>query len=196
MLKKSDIANIFSVGLKLFLITAVSAVILAIINNITEPIILANNNKKQNESMQKVLQNASKFEQTDMSSLALVELPCAVTSVYKGFDEDGKEVGFAAMVSSAGYGGEISLAVGIDNELTVTGIDVISHSETPGLGAKCVNEEFKDQFIDKKIDIQVVKSGAKENQIDAITSATITSKAVTNGVNTAITAVKLIKEAE
>lgn len=196
MFKKSDILNILSVGLKLFLITAISAIILAVVNHITKPMIEVNTNKRQNESMQKVLQVASSFKEADISALALVDFPCTITGVYNGYDADGNAAGFAVMVSSGGYGGDVSLAVGIDNELKVTGIDVISHSETPGLGAKCVNDEFKGQFVGKSTDIEVVKSGAKDNQIDAITSATITSKAVANGVNTAISAVKLIKEAE
>lgn len=196
MLKKKDITNIFSVGLKLFLITAISAMILAFTNSITEPIIIKNAEKKQVEAMKKVLSEAVSFEKADMSALALVELQCAVTDIYKGINEDGLDEGYAVMVSSGGYGGEISLAVGIDSELKVTGLDVISHSETPGLGAKCVSDAFKNQFINKSVGIEAVKNGAKDNQIDAITSATITSKAVTNGVNTAITAVNLIKEAE
>lgn len=196
MLKKKDITDIFSVGLKLFLITAISAMTLAFTNSITEPIIIKNAEKKQVESMKKVLSEAVSFEKADISALALVELQCAVTDIYKGINEDGKEEGYAVMISSGGYGGEISLAVGIDNELKITGVDVISHSETPGLGAKCVSDAFKNQFVNKGIGVEAVKNGAKDNQIDAITSATITSKAVTNGVNTAITAVNLIKEAE
>ena len=196
MLKKKDLLNIFSVGLKLFLITSISAVTLAVINYITEPIILANNEERQNESMRMVLSDAEQFKKEDMSSLALVDFAAAVTNVYKGIDADGNDVGYAVMVSSYGYGGEISLAVGIDNELKVTGVDVISHSETPGLGAKCKNDSFKNQFVGKTNGIEVSKSRAKDNEIDAITSATITSKAVTNGVNTALTAVNIIKEAE
>lgn len=196
MLKKKDLSNIFGVGLKLFLITAISAMTLAFTNSITEPVIRKNAEKKQEESMKKVLSEAVSFEKSDMSALALVDLQCAVTDVYKGINEAGKEAGYAVMVSSGGYGGEITLAVGIDSELKVTGVDVISHSETPGLGAKCVSDVFKNQFINKGIGVEAVKNGAKDNQIDAITSATITSKAVTNGVNTAITAVNLIKEAK
>ena len=196
MLKKNDLSNIFGVGLKLFLITAISAMTLAFTNSITEPVIRKNAEKKQEESMKKVLSEAVSFEKSDMSALALVDLQCAVTDVYKGINEAGSEEGYAVMVSSGGYGGEISLAVGIDSELQVTGVDVISHSETPGLGANCVSDAFRNQFINKGMGVEVVKNGAKDNQIDAITSATITSKAVTNGVNTAIAAVNLIKEAK
>ena len=132
----------------------------------------------------------------DMSALELVELPCAVTSVYNAVDSKDKTIGYAVMVSTGGYGGEILLTVGIDSDLKVTGIDVISHSETPGLGEKCTKSEFKEQFKDKEIGVKVVKKGAQGNQVDAISSATITSKAVTKGVDTALAAVKIIKEAE
>lgn len=196
MLKKSDILNIFAVGLKLFLITAVSAAILAVVNYITEPVIANNNLKKQNASMQRVLSDAVSFNKADMSPLATAELACSVTGVYEGIDENGENIGYAVMVSSGGYGGDISLSVGVDNELNITGVDVISHSETPGLGAKCTTDLFKNQFVGKTVGVETVKNGASDNEIDAITSATITSKAVTKGVNSALTAVRIIKEAE
>lgn len=196
MLKKSDILNIFAVGLKLFLITAVSAAILAVVNYITEPIIAKNNLKKQNDSMKMVLSDAVSFEKADMSPLATVELACCVTDVYEGIDANGENIGYAVMVSSGGYGGDVSLSVGVDNELNITGVDVVSHSETPGLGAKCTTDSFKNQFVGKTLGVEAVKNGASDNEIDAITSATITSKAVTKGVNSALTAVKIIKEAE
>lgn len=196
MLKINDFKDILSVGLKLFLITSISALVLAVVNNITAPIIEKNTIEKQEIAMKSVISGAVRFESADMSALALAELPCAVTSVYNAVDSKDKTIGYAVMVSTGGYGGEILLTVGIDSELKVTGIDVISHSETPGLGAKCVSDAFRNQFINKSIGVETVKNGATDNQIDAITSATITSKAVTNGVNTAITAVNIIKEAE
>lgn len=196
MLKKSDVINIFAVGLKLFAITAASAAILAVVNYITEPIIAQNNQKKQNESMQSVLSEAVRFEKADMSPLSTVELTCTVTGVYEGINESGENVGYAVTVLSGGYGGDISLSVGVDNELKITGVDVVEHSETPGLGAKCTTDLFKNQFVGKIIGMEVVKNGAEGNEVDTITSATITSRAVTKGVNSALTAVKLIKEAE
>ena len=165
--------------------------ILAVLNDVTAPIIAQNTAKKQEESMRKVLEQAENFEY-----LTILDFNGAVGEIYRGLNSDGQAIGYAVMTSSNGYGGEISLAVGIDDELKVTGVDVISHSETPGLGANCTNNEFKNQFISKTIGVEVVKTGAKDNQIDAITSATITSKAVTSGVNTAISAVKMVKEAE
>lgn len=196
MLKIKDFKDILSVGLKLFLITAISAFVLAVVNNITAPIIERNTIEKQELAMKSVISDAVRFESADMSALALIELPCAVTNVYNAVNSQDKTIGYAVIVSTGGYGGEILLTVGIDNELKVTGIDVISHSETPGLGEKCTKAQFKDQFKGKEIGIEVVKNGASGNQVDAISSATITSKAVTMGVDTAISAAKIIKEAE
>ena len=86
------------------------------------------------------------------------------------------------------------MIVGVDNDLKVTGVEIISQSETAGLGAKCTEDGFKAQFVGKTENIAVTKNGAKDNEIDAITSATITSKAVTKGVNDAISVVKEAKE--
>lgn len=196
MLNIKDVKNIISVGLKLFLITAISACVLAVVNSITAPIIEKNTIEKQELAMKSVVENAVRFEKADMSALALVDLQCGVTDVYNAVDSDDNTIGYAVMVSTGGYGGEILLTVGMDADLKVTGIDIISHSETPGLGENCTKSQFKEQFNGKEIGIAVVKNGASGNQIDAISSATITSKAVTNGVNSAITAVNIIKEAE
>ncbi len=193
MLKKSDILNILSLGLKLFLITSVSALVLAVINYITAPVIEKNTIEKQEIAMKSVITKAVRFEKADMSALPLVELPCAINSVYNAVDSHDATIGHAVMVSSNGYGGEILLTVGIDNDLKVTGIDIISHSETPGLGAKCTDDEFKSQFAGKSGEIAVVKKDARENEIDAISSATITSRTVTNCVNSALAAVSIIE---
>lgn len=179
MLKSSDIREILKIGIILFLITAVSAGVLAAVNSVTAPIIEANAEKKQNEAMAKVLPEAEGFD--------LIETEAntgSVTAVYSG-----AEAGYVVMCEPNGYGGAISMAVGIKPDGTVNGIDIISQSETAGLGANCVNEEFKAQFAGKTAGITVSKNGAKDNQIDAISSATITSKAVTKGVNDAIEAV-------
>ena len=90
--------------------------------------------------------------------------------------------------TSEGYGGNIQISVGILNDGTVTGVEMLSISETAGLGMNANTPEFKNQFADKKVDgFVVTKTGAaSDNEIDAISGATITSKAVTNAVNTAI----------
>ncbi len=188
MLKREDLKEILRVGVILFAITALSALVLATVNSVTAPVIAANNEKKQAEAMGVVMSLATEFEQiqnepTDDKYFG---------NVYKAKNEAGEVIGYVALVSPNGYGGEISMVVGVNPDLTVSGIDVISHSETAGLGAKCDTEEFKAQFAGKTQGVEVIKNGASENSIDAISSATITSKAVTSGVNAALETVKLI----
>lgn len=99
-------------------------------------------------------------------------------------DTSGTELGKAYIVSAKGYGGDVTLSVGIDTEGVVTGMDVITMNETAGLGANCTKPEFKEQFKGKTGELSVTKSGnAGEDEIDALSGATITSKAVTSAVN-------------
>jgi len=188
MLKREDLKEILRVGIILFLITALSALVLATVNSVTAPVIAQNNEKKQAAAMQIVMSDAKEFEQIKNEPFD----DKYFENVYKAKDESGEVIGYVALVSPNGYGGEISLVVGVNVDLTVSGIDVISHSETAGLGAKCDTDEFKSQFAGKTEGIEVVKNGGPENSIDAISSATITSKAVTQGVNFALETVKLI----
>ena len=182
MRKKGEAFEIIRVGLILFAITAIAAFVLAGVNKATAPVIQEQQEQKMQEAMKKVLPDATEFEKKEQ------ELPqeTCVTEIY------GSDAGFVVMASPKGYGGEISMVVGIDNNLTVTGISIISQGETAGLGAKCVDEEWQKQFVGKTENIEVSKNGSKGNQIDAISSATITSKAVTSGVNDSIDIVKAL----
>ena len=184
MHKGKELLEIIRVGLILFAITASAALVLAGVNEVTAPVIEKQEELKMQEAMTEVLpcENSDAFEEIDAE---LSENTC-VKQIYKNND------GYVVMASPKGYGGEISMAVGIDNDLTVTGISIISQSETAGLGAKSTEKEWQSQFVGKTENIEVAKNGAKGNQIDAISSATITSKAVTRGVNEAIAAVKEI----
>ena len=99
-------------------------------------------------------------------------------------DKSSNELGKAFIASGKGYGGDVTISVGIGTDGVITGIDIISMNETAGLGANCTRPEFKEQFKGKSGEIAVVKSGAsQENEIDALSGATITSKAVTSAVN-------------
>lgn len=182
--KKNVITEIVKVAVILFVITAVAAAILAGVNSITAPVIAENDRIAQENAMKQVLPDATSFEKLKYE----LDENSAVTEVYSS------DAGYAVKSAPKGYGGTISMIVGIDNDLKVTGIEIISQSETAGLGSKCTTSEFKEQFKGKTENIVVSKNAAKENEIDAISSATITSKAVTKGVNDAINAVKEAKE--
>ena len=102
------------------------------------------------------------------------------------YDEVGNTVGCAINVSALGFGGPIVIKVGFDVNGIVWNTKVLSQSETPGLGAKCVEPAFADQF--RMFDAQEKKLGVRKDggDIDAITASTITSRAYIKGIETAL----------
>ena len=101
-----------------------------------------------------------------------------VAAVYQAGDQ-----GYVVEVTPAGFGGTIDMVVGVKTDGTVSGVAIISMSETSGLGANASKDSFRSQFTGKSGELAVTKDGG---DIDALTGATITSRAVTRGVNTAL----------
>ena len=101
-----------------------------------------------------------------------------MAAVYQADDK-----GYVVEVTPSGFGGTIDMVVGVGTDGTVTGVSIISMSETSGLGANASKESFRSQFVGKSGVLAVSKDGG---EIDALTGATITSRAVTSGVNTAL----------
>lgn len=186
MANKNVVKEVFNVAIILFVITAVAAAVLASVNKVTAPVIAKNEKKAQFDAMHEVIPGATAFTSIEFKK----EENSSVTDVYES------DAGFAVKVAPNGYGGPISMIVGVDDDLKVAGVKIISQSETAGLGAKCTESEFQMQFRGKTENIAVSKNGAKDNEIDAISSATVTSKAVTKGVNDALAVIKTVKEAE
>ena len=178
MKKQSTVAYILRISLTLLLITGVVAALLAGVNMITAPIIAAANEAKTQEAINAVLPGGGKeVEFTDNTGL--------VTKVYAS------EAGYAVQVTPSGFDGEIDMMVGIDKDGKVLGISIISHTETAGLGAiaaadNAKGEAFRNQFIGMSGELAVSKDGG---EVDAITGATITSRAVTDGINAALSCV-------
>lgn len=175
-------------AIKLFVITAVVAALLAVVNMVTEPLIEANNEKTFNETMAQVLPEAEEFEEVDVE-ITPEDGAVTVDSVYAG-RSDGKVVGYVvAAVCSEGYGGDITVMTGINSDFTVNKAEVTEMDETPGLGAKAQGE-WIDQFQGLSEDIEVDKNGSAQtdNKVEAISGATITSRAVTKAVNESIKA--------
>ena len=101
---------------------------------------------------------------------------------------NGETVGYNITVTPKGYGGLIEMVVGISDEGRLTDIKILSHTETPGLGAKAADPAFSGQFHEKIVEKIVVTTTppAADNEIQAISGATITSEAVASGVNAAL----------
>lgn len=114
-----------------------------------------------------------------------------IDEVMQALDEEGSPLGYAFTVtSSEGYGGDIQFAMGVMDDGTVNGLSILSIEETAGLGMKADTEEFKSQFQNKNVEaFQYTKNGAETDQeIDAISGATITTNAMVNGVNAGLCA--------
>ena len=103
-------------------------------------------------------------------------------------------VGYAFTLSANGYGGAVKCVVGVEKGGKITAVEITDVSnETPGLGQNATKTSFTDQFKGKSAELSVVKSGAKENEVQAVTGATITSRAVTKSVNLALELYKQIE---
>ena len=171
--------NIIKLGVVLCLICAISTFALAAVNDLTAPVIAELTLKQENEARSAVLPGVTEFEQV-------------TDKLYKGI-KDGKIAGYAVNVNPSGYGGEMNMMVGLDENYQVTGVQIVKSSETPGLGSKAGEPKFLSQFMGKGADVTVVKGNAKaDNEVVAVSGATISSNAVTTGVTDAI---KLAKEA-
>ena len=169
------VAYVLRLAGTLFLITAIVAMALAAVNSVTAPAIEKLNYEKTQAAIEAVLPGGgSEVDFTDSTGL--------VSVVYKG------EAGYAVQVAPAGFDGPITMMVGIDNEGKVLGISIVSHTETAGLGAVAAaktsaGENFRAGFVGQSGSVAVTKDGGA---IDSITGATITSRAVCDGVNAAL----------
>ncbi|MBQ1871465.1 MAG: RnfABCDGE type electron transport complex subunit G [Lachnospiraceae bacterium] len=185
--------------LRIFLITLIAGVLLGATYMITkDPIEEAEKNAKI-EAYSKVFEDAADFaddwdaSEIDNSYIELFESQglegVTINEVITAIDKDGSILGYCVTAtSSKGYGGDVTIVVGIRNDNTVNGISFLTLNETPGLGMKAKEERFYSQFANVKTEkFRLTKSGATgEDEIDAISGATKTSNAVTSAVNGAL----------
>ena len=161
----------------LLLICAVTAGLLAGVNSITAPIIDELNAAKTQEAISAVLPGGFDTEIADYADASGI-----VSKVYQGAN------GYAVEVGPGGFDNTITMMVGIDNEGKVLGISIVNHTETAGLGAVADADTpkgiaFREQFMGASGSVSVSKDGGA---IEAITGATITSRAICVGVNAAL----------
>jgi electron transport complex protein RnfG len=178
---QSNAKKIISLGLTLFIITAITGVILGAVHDITlEPIRLTQERIKA-EALRGALPEADEF-----TELALAPDADPVIKDVQEAKAGGTVSGYCITVAPRGYAGPVELVAGITNDGNLRAIRILNQSETPGLGAKSVLPAFYEQFKDSS-EITVVKTQPTEpGQIQAISGATITSNGVASGVNKAL----------
>jgi len=192
-------STLFRDAIALFLITLVSGLALSYVYEITKSPIAVQQEQKVLKANQAVFTAATSFakdeelmklaETTDLTSLNADYEGITIDEISKAYDANKEAIGYNITVStSQGYSDIITMVIGYSEEGVIQGIEMLSIKETAGLGMKAKELEFRNQYIGKEEkQFVVTKTGAtSENQIDAISGATITSKAVTNAVNAGI----------
>lgn len=174
--------DIIRLGLILAIISCVASGTLAIVNNVTSPIIARQIQEENDQARRDLLPEAQSFE--------LIEgtYENGIVEVYSALNGT-ENVGYIIKSTTKGYGGDFDVMTGIKSDGVVSGVKLSNINETPGLGAKAVELSFIDQYQDISVEkpafVNKNSTGA-ESEIVAISGATITSEAVTVGVNNAM----------
>ena len=178
----SAIKKALHLGGTLFMVTAITGVILGFVQWGTQQAIERAELAAKNEALKNVMPDAQEFKAVEITPDE------NILDVQAGLNADGEKVGYCISVASKGYGGNVNFMVGILKNGTVRAINILNHSETPGLGAKSTEPEFYTQFDNKSVlPLKVVKGAVNaDDEISAISGATITSTAVVMGVNAAV----------
>ena len=174
----------FKLGGILLIITMISGMLLGFANDLTKEAIIENS-KISKEDLNYIMPSADKIQDTTIE----LDSEGAIKEIYEAVNGN-DVIGYVMKVTSKGFHGAIDFVVGISKEDKVSGIKVLSHSETPGLGAKITEDKFAQRFIDKPATgyLEVVKvTPNKDIEVEAISGATTSSKASVRAVNEAIT---------
>ncbi len=142
----------------LFAISAVTALLLGLVNMLTAPAIAANTQKKTEDAMAAVLP-ADSYDAVEYTGGDPL-----VTAIYKAGD-----AGYVVQVAPSGFGGNLDVMVGVGADGACTGVSIIKHAETSGLGANATKADFRDQFVGKT-NVSVTKDGGEIAAIAAAAS--------------------------
>ena len=184
-------------ALILFAITLVSGLCLGVVYDVTKAPIEAATIAANNATYKQVLPEAESFDDVEGSTEKIAETAdeianlgfggVAIESVLEA--KDASVVGHVInSLSNDSYGGAVKLSIGFDADGTITGVGIRETSDTPGLGLKAKDDDYRNQYVGKNCEsLSVTKSGsASDTEINAISGATITSNATTNAVNAAL----------
>ena len=184
-LTKQDIPFFVRIIGILLLITMCVAALLALVNDITKDTIAENEAKKTAEAIKSLFPDASSPEAKDSGVKLSDESFAALYAVSDG----GVLIGYYAEVAPTGFKGKVNMLVGLSMDGKVCGVQILSHGETVGIGDKIEDASFLDTLVGKSGSV-TYKKGADNSgsEIDGISGATYSSKAVIAGTNTALRA--------
>ena len=171
MQNQSNAKFILGITLKLFVICTLTALLLACVNALTADKIAQNAANEKTAAIESIFPEFSSSEQIN-------PVPDGVSALY-AISSDTEKIGYAAELNPLGFGGKMSVMIGVDASGKVVGVKLISHSETPGLGTRVGEADHLNQYIGR--DSESIKS-----DIDVITGSTISSNAIRDAVAKAI----------
>ncbi|MGL5311624.1 MAG: RnfABCDGE type electron transport complex subunit G [Peptostreptococcaceae bacterium] len=167
--------SVFQIAMNLTAACFISGVIIAAVYFVTAPISEKNAKIQKENSMKELITDATSFKEVK-----------GMENFYQAINND-KVVGYVVQTETKGYGGTITIMTAVDTKGDVIGYNILSHNETPGLGDRTAKSPFKDQFKGKTVEtLKVVTDKSDKTDIQAITGSTISSKAVTDGVKSAV----------
>ena len=174
----------------LTLIAAVAGVALSGVYSMTQATIEKQELQKKTAAYKEVCPEASTFETLEAAEKLLATqdekaMP-RINEFYEGRREDGSVAGYAVSMTSKGFGGDVTMALGLTPEGEIVRIAFTELTETAGLGMRASEDGFRNQFVGKSGQVTLVKGDAGDGEISALSGATVTSNAVVNGVNAAL----------
>lgn len=186
--------RIISDTIKLVVITLVAGVLLSFVYQLTKDTIKTAVDNERAQSYKETFADAAGFESAGDAAELSGRYPEIFGSEYSlnealyAKDSNGENVGCVlSLTAHNGYGGDIVLSMGINKSGEITGVKVTSMSETPSLGAICQDEDWIAQFSGISGNVKYTKTGKTQpDEIDAISGATFTTKAVTGAVNSGL----------
>lgn len=187
--KQSGGGQILKLALVLLAVAAVIALVLGVVNEITKGPIEQYLNGKRDAAYAMVMPgDGNTYEEIDAGSYAN-DPSNSITKLSAAKDASGNAIGYVAETTFSGAQGMITMVIGLDNDLTCTGIGVTEHSETSGLGAKAADptDPFPQSMVGLTDGAKLSKDGGS---VSAISGATLTSRAVVTEIQTVIDAVK------
>lgn len=198
---KEQKIDFLRMALTLFAITAIVAAVLALANYFTAPIIANAAKERLDDSLRVLKEDAASFEELPSFPKEILTggAKVPVTAVYAAKGADGAFIGFCIQVAPNGYSNTIDMIVATDREGAVSGVQILSIADTPGIGMKVESDEaFRNSVIGFSESISIVKKAPSfKDEVQVISGATVSSTAYLNGVNAAIdVANQMIEEVE
>lgn len=183
--------EMFKLGTILMLIAAASGGILSFANSKTKPVIEKIQLEQTIAAYKEIMPEADDFKPLEEQKLSEIKAKInEIDDIYVGY-KGGNQIGYTFKTKSFGYGGQMINVIGIDEKGIVTGYRAVENSETAGFGDRVFTEEFYPSFTGKNVNggsLKAVLKPEKDDEVQALSGATISTKGVMSGINGAVKA--------